>query len=280
MAAPPAGHVHITKPSSHTPHILSAQKARLTLGVSVSTLRRWRLSGTVHSIQPAGAAHHLYDVGPLLGRVTEDNATSTSSGPAVEAARVGLVYARVSSAKQKGDLVRQRDLLRASYPGYTAYSDVASGINFKRPGFTALLRRVHQGGVAEVVAATRDRVCRFAFDLVQLYFDLHNTKLTILVQPDQAGEHPTAEQQQRELAEDILAINSVFIARLQGRRAASYRRERAQRSRDEAKEAVQGLQQAEEALGQEGGESDPDTTGTGLSELCPESLAAAMAGLC
>jgi len=63
-------------------------------------------------------------------------------------------YARVSSDKQRDDLQRES-------------KDIASGLHFSRKGFPSLLERIHGGGVEGVVVSTRDRLCRFAFELIE-----------------------------------------------------------------------------------------------------------------
>ena len=119
-----------------------------------------------------------------------------------------FLYARVSSVKQKEDLERQKQLI----------SDIGSGVNFKRPGLKTLLERASRGMVSEIVVTHRDRLYRFAFDLIQYILSLHTIKLVVLFNNATSDEH--------KLSQDILAINTIFICQMQGRRAAMHRRER------------------------------------------------------
>jgi len=65
-----------------------------------------------------------------------------------------VIYARVSSAKQKEDLERQR-----AYPEVSAiYKDIGSGVNFKRQGLCSLLDACDRGGIGQVVVMHRDRL--------------------------------------------------------------------------------------------------------------------------
>jgi hypothetical protein len=50
-----------------------------------------------------------------------------------------IIYARVSSAKQKDDLEREKEELQTFYPEHELITDIGSGLNFKRPGFQKLL---------------------------------------------------------------------------------------------------------------------------------------------
>ena len=75
------------------------------------------------------------------------------------------IYARVSSAKQKGDLDRQIQDLQEAYPGHIVIRDIASGVNFKRKGLQTILEHVLSGLVNEVVVMRRDRLARIGADL-------------------------------------------------------------------------------------------------------------------
>ncbi len=87
-----------------------------------------------------------------------------------------VIYARVSSSKQKADLDRQVEELKCSYPEHVVYKDIGSGLNYKRQRFTALLERVYRGVVSEIIVAYRDRLCRYGFELVQSLCSFHGTK--------------------------------------------------------------------------------------------------------
>ena len=202
---------------------LSAHQATKKIGVSSDTLRRWHKQGKIAAkTSPSGI--HLYDVSSLLPELTYKNdgapttSTSSTSSTSTTPTPEGYLYARVSSAKQKEDLERQKELLLSRFPTYKLLSDIGSGVNFKRPGLKTLLERASRGIVSEVVVTHRDRLCRFAFDLLQYIFSLHSAKLVVLFNESTSNE--------QELTEDILAINTVFICRMQGRRAAHNRRER------------------------------------------------------
>jgi predicted site-specific integrase-resolvase len=120
----------------------------------------------------------------------------------------------VSSAKQKDDLQRQKAAMSAAYPGHLVISDVGSGLNFNRPGLRALLERSMRGEVAEVVVSHRDRLARFATELIEWILRLHGTRLVV--------QHQVLETPESELVADLLAIVTVFACRSHGRRR--YRR--------------------------------------------------------
>ena len=70
-------------------------------------------------------------------------------------------------AKRRKSSVSQKSVYR--YPGHRVITDVASGVNFKRPGLRALLDAIHRGNVKEVVVLHRDRLARFALDLLEYH---------------------------------------------------------------------------------------------------------------
>ena len=129
-----------------------------------------------------------------------------------------VCYARVSSHHQAEDLQRQISDLQQAYPHHEVISDIGSGLNFKRKGFTTLLERVYSSEICEVVVMHRDRLCRYGIEFVQWLFDKKQVRLLV------HGQAETSET--RELADDLLAITNVFVARHNGRRAPANKRAR------------------------------------------------------
>ena len=170
----------------------NSREACKHFGVSSQTLRRWTRDNKIRSRRnPSG--HHMY----LLGKDTDDS-------------REGIIYCRVSSNKQKEDLERQVRYLSDKYPEHRIVRDVGSGINFKRKGFVSLLGSVADGRVSEIVVASKDRMCRFAFEIIEWLCKRTETKIVVLDTVDKTPEE--------EFTEDILAILQVFGCRWNGRR--------------------------------------------------------------
>lgn len=190
---------------------VTSKHIRERYDVSNSGLLQWSEQGRIACKRlPGGKRLYLRDdVLKLLG----DDINNL--GPEKEK----IIYARVSSAHQKEDLERQIQDLRASYPSHRVISDVGSGLNFHRRGLQALLELDFQRAVAEVVVAFRDRLCRFAFELLETIFKSHGVRLVVHGGQEGGGaEH--------ELAEDLLSVVNFFVARNNGRRAAANKRKR------------------------------------------------------
>lgn len=126
--------------------------------------------------------------------------------------RENFIYARVSTKKQMDDLVRQVEFLRRpEYLDYILVQDVGSGINWKRKGIQRILDSCLQGTIGEVVIAHRDRLCRFAFELVEGIIKKAGGSIKVIGTDKDRSE-------QDELAEDLLSIIHIFNCRQMGRR--------------------------------------------------------------
>ena len=167
--------------------------------VHPQTLRRWAVTGRI--------AFKLSPGGIRLYKLPDDDTAPTIPQ---ELQKKKIVYARVSSANQKDDLQRQADYLLSKYPTYDLVTDIGSGINWKRKGLLSLLDAANQGALAEVVVATRDRLCRFAFDLLSTVFKQRGVRLVVLDSSDMSPE--------QELSDDLLSIVQIFCCRRNGKR--------------------------------------------------------------
>jgi excisionase family DNA binding protein len=187
-----------TKP---LPHYVKPKEACKRLGVSDETLRRWADKGKINAIR-SPSNFRLYDIETFL----------YPNGREEREKKRDIVYCRVSSEKQKkaGDLDRQKEYLGSKYPEHEIVTDTGSGINFKRPGLRRILRLVFEGNVREIVVAHRDRLCRFAFELLEWICERHGTKITV--------ENKMDETPESELAQDLLSIITIFSCRNNGMR--------------------------------------------------------------
>ena len=164
------------------------------LGVCSKTLERWEQEGKIKTIKTKGGQRR-YDI----------NSVVAASGT-----RQTILYARVSTRKQKDDLGRQIEYLVGQYPGCEVIKDFGSGLNFKRKGLLALLARILSGSVELVVVANKDRLARFGTDLIAWIASQFGCKILVL-----NHEISTPE---REMLEDVIAIIHVFSCRFYGLR--------------------------------------------------------------
>ena len=129
-----------------------------------------------------------------------------------------ICYCRVSTSSQKEDLARQVRFFKRKYPDYEIIKDIGSGLNSKRKGFNAILDAGIKGTVEEIVVTHKDRFCRFNFDVFEgIIKRFSNGRIVVLNRKRSSPEE--------ELVEDLLAIVTVFSARLHGLRSHSLKRE-------------------------------------------------------
>jgi predicted site-specific integrase-resolvase len=89
--------------------------------------------------------------------------------------------------------------------------DIGSGLNYKRKQFGRLVEQVELGQVRRILIAHRDRLVRFGYDYFEAFCQRLNTELIVV-----NGDTMSPEQ---ELVQDLLAIVTVFGARLHGLRS-------------------------------------------------------------
>jgi putative resolvase len=185
---------------------VTSKNAKARIGVHAHTLREWADSGLLPSIRlPSG--QRLFDVDAFIRKSYKGGDAPTDKSDD----RLRLCYCRVSSSGQRDDLERQVEFMRSKYPDHTVVKDVGSGINWKRKQFKAVLEFAMRGRVQEVVVAHRDRLCRFAFELVEWILETNGSRLVVLDQGMASSQHA-------ELSDDLLAIVQVFNCRANGRR--------------------------------------------------------------
>ena len=173
---------------------IPGRKAAVQLGTHQNTLRRYSDEGRIQTIRTA-SGQRRYDVDAFVR----------------EAADAAVVCCcRVSSAKQREDLVRQVCFMRERYPNAEIVSDIGGGLNFRRKGLVSLLERLHRGDKLRIVVAHRDRLARFGFELIQWLAEQNGGGVLVLNNADYSPE--------QELTQDIPAILHTFSCRLHGLR--------------------------------------------------------------
>jgi predicted site-specific integrase-resolvase len=176
------------------------------LGVKNGILKKWDLEGTIKVIRTPGGMR-LYDIASIDSNIFKGQQKDASV----------ILYSRISSAKQKHDLERQKEFLKGNLPYELSgsskieeVSDTGSGINFKRPGLLRILGLVKQGKVSVLVVASKDRLARFGFELIEWLCKEYGTQILVLDAQDGSPES--------ELGNDLMAIVQVYCCRWNGTR--------------------------------------------------------------
>lgn len=196
---------------------ISPYKIKKRFDITSNTLRTWAEKGEIRHIRIRdGLGKRLYnveDIEKIFGGTMSNNSKGKT-----------CCYARVSSDHQREDLERQIELLRSSYPDADIIKDIGSGLNFKRKGLQTLLERVYSGEINRVVVTYKDRMCRFGFEIIEWIFTKTNTEFLVLNKL--TDDKDATSNETSELAEDLLAITTVFVARNNGNRSAKFRKQR------------------------------------------------------
>ncbi|GHO50668.1 IS607 family transposase [Ktedonospora formicarum] len=175
------------------------------IGKSTKTLQKWDREGKLVAHRSPQSNRRYY---------THDQYLEYRGFKAPEQG-LTIVYARVSGVAQKPDLANQLAALQAYCTTHDVtvdewIQDIGSGLNYKRKGFNQLMEMVELGRVRRIVLAHRDRLVRFGYEYFEAFCERHHTELVVI-----NGENLSPEQ---ELVRDLLAIVTVFSARLHGLR--------------------------------------------------------------
>lgn len=124
------------------------------------------------------------------------------------------IYGRVSTSKQKNDLIRQLNDIRlfANKNGYQVtkeYSDVASGLSFDRKNFKDLLFEVINRKIKIVIISHKDRFTRISFDMWKELFEYFDCKIIVMNDTDNDDEG---------IFNDIISLLHCFAMRMYSKR--------------------------------------------------------------
>ncbi len=184
------------------------------IGVSVETLRRWDRTGKLKA-KRTPSNHRYY--------TEEDLLQATGLKPIAEE-RLIKVYCRVSSAKQKNELAKQKlsmeqFCLARGYAVDEWVEEIGGGLNFKRKKFLNLIEEAISGKIETIVIAHKDRLCRFAFDLIEQLLQKRGCQIVVA--------NAESMSPQQELVEDLMAVVHCFSCRLYGSRSDRKQKEKA-----------------------------------------------------
>lgn len=187
------------------------------IGVSVETLRRWDRTGKLKA-KRTPSNHRYY---------TEEDLLQARGLKPIAEERLVKVYCRVSSAKQKNELANQKlsmeqFCLARGYAVDEWVEEIGGGLNFKRKKFLNLIEEAISGKIETIVIAHKDRLCRFAFDLIEQLLKKRGCQIVVA--------NAESMSPQQELVEDLMAVVHCFSCRLYGSR--SYRKEKEKAIRD------------------------------------------------
>lgn len=134
----------------------------------------------------------------------------------IEDNRLNVIYARVSTNKQKQDLANQIDnsIAYLNSKGIKVdkiYSDIKSGMSLDRKGFMELLSDVMDYKIKAVYVSYKDRLARLSYELVNKLFSDYGTKIEII-------NNCESKSLEQELFEDIMQTIHAFSMKMYSKR--------------------------------------------------------------
>lgn len=197
-------------------------------GISVSTLRSLANTGKISVKRVGENRKRLYcerDVRSYLSM--PDN---TSSFDTTQTKNV-VIYTRVSSSLQRGDLERQVQILSEHVEGdKQVIKEIASALDYRRRGLLLLLERIiDKRDISRLVILSKDRVLRFGYELFERLCERHGVEIQVI---SNTNDKEQLKSREIEVAEDLFNIISYFTTRKNGLKVAIYERLRSEIEKD------------------------------------------------
>lgn len=129
-----------------------------------------------------------------------------------------VIYARVSTSKQKKDLENQIETLKlfANSNGFVVnkiYKDIASGMSFDRQNFKDMLFDVIEHKIKTVLISNKDRFSRVSFNMWKELFKSFNCDIIVM---NDILENNDSDD--KEIFEDIISLIHCFAMKMYSKR--------------------------------------------------------------
>lgn len=168
------------------------------IGVSISTLQRWDRTNVLKSRRtPTNQRYYTdEDLNKVLNLETETKSNRKNVG-----------YCRVSAQGQKQNLENQKEFVSVYSLSQGVildeiYTDIGSGLNYKRENWNELLKLVKNNKIDKIYITYKDRFVRFGYEWFEDFCASYGTEIIVLNQKQTSPE--------TELTEDLLSILHVF----------------------------------------------------------------------
>lgn len=181
---------------------MNVKLALQLLGVHRRTLSRYVKEGKIRAIR-------------LPNRTLNYNEDDVYSMAGKSKVRMNVIYARVSTYKQKKDLQNQIDNIEAymNSNGYKVdkiYKDIKTGMTLDRKGFIALLDDLQERLVDRIFITYKDRLARLSYDLAEKLIVQNHGRIELINAAEKTDE--------QELFEDLMQVVHSFSMKMYSRR--------------------------------------------------------------
>ena len=183
---------------------MKAKEVLKILQVSRQTLTTYVKNGSI-VVQKKPNGYYDYDEDSVLKKA------------GITPERKIVVYARVSTQKQKADLQNQIDTITkyANNNGYSVskvYSDIASGISYDRGQFIELLNDVIARKIKTVFVENKDRLTRVSFNMWKDLFQQFGCNLVSI------NDIVNPKTDEAEIFADIISLLHCFAMKMYSQR--------------------------------------------------------------
>lgn len=188
---------------------MKANEVLEVLRISRITLKRLRDKGIIKAVRKPNG-HYEYDEKSVYEYLLK------STGKQIE--RKTIIYARVSTRKQKKDLENRIELCKQfcisnGWKIHGIYKDVASALDFdNRKDFNQLIQEIMQYKVERVVISFRDRLTRTGFNFFENLFKTFGTQIVVI------NDYTNEKSDTEELMEEIFTLLHSFPMKFYSKR--------------------------------------------------------------
>lgn len=174
------------------------------IGVSVSTLQRWDRTNVLKSRRTPTNQRYYTD---------EDLNKVLNLEQETKSKRKNVGYCRVSTQGQKKNLENQQEFVSVYSLSHGVildeiYTDIGSGLNYKRQNWNKLLKQVEANEIDKIYVTYKDRFVRFGYEWFEEFCASHGTEIIVLNQKQTSPEE--------ELTEDLSSILHILQQKKKG----------------------------------------------------------------
>lgn len=194
-------------------HYTSKQVKEL-LKISDTTLMRYRNENLI-KYKKISDRKILYEKDSIDSLLNGENIETNLEK--IKNKKLNVIYCRVSTTKQKDDLIKQEQLLKdyCNSNGIIidkVFMEIASGMNEDRNELNKLLKLIVDGEINKIFITYKDRLTRFGFGYIENICKLFNAEIIIL------NNTINQESFENELSNDLISIIHHFSMKLYGKR--------------------------------------------------------------
>jgi predicted site-specific integrase-resolvase len=181
---------------------MKAKEVMKVLNICRTTLYNYTKDGTLICVKLSNG-YYDYDEKSVYNFMKIDN-------------RYNIIYARVSTYKQKNDLNTQISKIQLYCSDNNIkidniYSEISSGIDLDRPEFSKLLDDIFNYKIKNIYISNKDRLTRLSFKTLEAILDRFNTKIIIINQDNNISND-------NEIFEELISLMHIFSTTLYSNR--------------------------------------------------------------